>query len=48
MEGFSAMVCAPELGGTPCVMEMPGEKPEKDVVNIERLRRLRDKCAESH
>jgi deoxyribonuclease-4 len=47
-KGFSAMVCAPELAHVPAVMEMPGEKPEKDVINIERFRALRDACAPSH
>ncbi|HSK48016.1 MAG TPA: deoxyribonuclease IV [Coriobacteriia bacterium] len=47
-EGFSAMVCAPELIGVPCVVEMPGEKPHKDIVNLDRLKSLRNECAQSH
>lgn len=43
--GFSAMVCAPELATVPVVTEMPGEVPEKDVVNIERLVSLRRACS---
>lgn len=47
-EGFSAMVCAPELQHVPVVTEMPGEAPEKDVVNIERLKAMREQCPPSH
>lgn len=43
-EGFSAMVCASELRDVPVVTEMPGEIPDKDVVNIERLIALREAC----
>lgn len=44
-EGFSAMVCVPELAAVPAVTEMPGEVPDKDAVNIARLISLRDACA---
>ena len=47
MEGFSAMVCMPELEGVCACTEMPGEVPEKDVVNIDRLKELRSLCASS-
>lgn len=40
-EGFSAMLHRPELAGVSIVTEMPGEVPEKDEVNIGRLRALR-------
>ena len=45
IEGFAAMVCQPALAGVRVVTEMPGEAPEKDVVNLERLRELRSGCA---
>jgi deoxyribonuclease-4 len=45
--GFEAMVCVPELADVPGVTEMPGEVPDKDSVNNERLRRLREECAPS-
>lgn len=44
-QGFSAMVCAEPLKDVPVVTEMPGEAPEKDRVNVERLKALRDVCA---
>lgn len=47
MEGFSAMVCTPQLSGTCVVTEMPGEVPDKDSENIGRLKTLRGQCAES-
>ncbi len=47
MDGFAAMVCVPELQGVAVVTEMPGEIPEKDFVNMERLRSLRERCAGS-
>ena len=47
MEGFSAMVCTPQLGDVCVVTEMPGEVPVKDSENIGRLKRLRAECAES-
>jgi len=45
--GFEAMVCSPELASVPVVTEMPGEIPDKDAVNIERLVRMREECARS-
>lgn len=47
MDGFSAMMCMPALRDVPLVTEMPGEVPEKDAVNNERLRALREACAGS-
>jgi deoxyribonuclease-4 len=46
-EGFAAMVCTPELAGVCAVMEMPGEPPAKDEINLARLREIRDSCAGS-
>ena len=43
--GFSAMMCVPELGAVAACVEMPGEVPEKDIVNIERLKGYRERCA---
>jgi len=43
-EGFSAMVCAPELANVCAVTEMPGEVPIKDSENVGRLVALRDGC----
>ena len=45
IEGFSAMICEPRLAHVRVVTEMPGESPEKDTVNLERLRFLRAACA---
>lgn len=45
--GFSAMVCSPALAGVPVVTEMPGEAPQKDIVNLERLMAMRDLCPSS-
>lgn len=42
LDGFAAMVNDPRLAAVNTVTEMPGEVPEKDVVNIERLKALRD------
>ncbi len=42
--GFSAMVCVPEFANLCAVTEMPGEPPEKDEVNLARLKRLRADC----
>lgn len=47
MEGFRAMVCAPQLADVCVVTEMPGEVPQKDRENIDRLKRLREECASS-
>lgn len=41
---FQAMLCVPRLAGVCAVTEMPGEVPYKDVVNIARLKMLREKC----
>jgi len=46
-EGFSAMVCVPELATVSVVTEMPGEIPEKDIVNVQRLASMRAACAPS-
>lgn len=46
-EGFRSMLCDPRLASVSCVTEMPGETPEKDVVNLERLAALRDSCVAS-
>lgn len=45
--GFSAMFSIPGLSGASAVCEMPGEVPEKDVVNVSRLRAIRAAAAES-
>lgn len=42
--GFAAMLCEPRLRDVPAIVEMPGEKPEKDAVNVARLKTLRDSC----
>jgi deoxyribonuclease-4 len=42
--GFSAMMCSRELRDVPACLEMPGEVPEKDALNIERLKSLRESC----
>jgi deoxyribonuclease-4 len=47
-EGFSAMVCTPELADVCVVTEMPGEVPIKDAENIARLKSMRAECAASH
>lgn len=44
MDGFAAMMCMPDLRDVALVTEMPGEPPEKDAINNERLRGLRDAC----
>jgi deoxyribonuclease IV len=46
-EGFKAMVCTPELDGVCAVTEMPGEPPEKDEINLARLREIRAACDEA-
>lgn len=43
--GFEAMVCVPELASVCAVTEMPGEVPEKDMVNLQRLSDLRKSCS---
>jgi len=45
--GFEAMLCAPDLANVPIVTEMPGDVPEKDAINVGRLRELRERCAPS-
>lgn len=42
--GFSAMICEKRLASVPVVTEMPGDIPDKDAVNIERLKALRARC----
>lgn len=44
--GFEAMVREPRLQGIDAITEMPGEIPEKDRVNIVRLRTLRERLAQ--
>lgn len=44
-EAFRAMLCTPRLAGVCAVTEMPGEIPDKDVVNIARLKAMREECA---
>jgi deoxyribonuclease-4 len=41
-EGFEAMFAETRLQGVPVLVEMPGEPPEKDSINVARLRALRD------
>jgi deoxyribonuclease-4 len=41
-EGFAAMFAEPRLHEVPVIIEMPGEPPGKDAVNVARLRALRD------
>lgn len=41
-EGFASMFAEVRLRDVPVVVEMPGEPPEKDRVNVARLRTLRD------
>lgn len=40
--GFAAMFAHPSLAAASAVVEMPGDPPDKDIVNITRLKRLRD------
>lgn len=42
--GFGAMMCQPLLRDTPVVTEMPGEPPEKDAVNVARLKEMKEAC----
>lgn len=44
VEGFRAMVCHDSLGPVSVITEMPGEKPDKDCINIARLIEMRDTC----
>lgn len=41
-EGFAAMFGEGRLADVPVVVEMPGDRPVKDIENVGRLRRLRD------
>ena len=41
-DGFKAMVRLPELAAVNVVVEMPGEMPEKDAVNVALLKSWRD------
>lgn len=40
-DGFAAMLSTQGIEGVPAVTEMPGEVPDKDAVNIDRLKALR-------
>jgi deoxyribonuclease-4 len=40
--GFRAMLATGAIDHVPAITEMPGEIPEKDSVNISRLKALRD------
>lgn len=42
LDGFACMVRCPELAHVDVVVEMPGEMPERDAVNVSLLQRLRD------
>jgi deoxyribonuclease-4 len=44
--GFAAMFSEDRLRGVPIAVEMPGEMPEKDEVNIARLKELRDRVSD--
>jgi deoxyribonuclease-4 len=44
--GFAAMLSEERLAGIPITVEMPGEMPEKDQVNIARLKEMRDRLAD--
>ena len=43
---FAAMMCTESLRDLPALLEMPGEVPQKDAENIERLKELRRRCHE--
>lgn len=43
-EAFEAMLCVDRLKSVCAVTEMPGDIPDKDVVNIARLKELRKEC----
>lgn len=47
LDGFAHMVRCPELAHVNVVVEMPGEMPEKDEVNVGLLKHLRDEGAVS-
>jgi len=42
LAGFSAMFAEPRLAGVPVIVEMPGTPPEKDRINVARLKASRD------
>lgn len=44
-EAFAAMLCVPRLRSVCAVTEMPGEIPDKDIVNITKLKELREECS---
>lgn len=44
VSAFEAMVCVPRLDGVSIITEMPGEVPQKDAVNIARLKAFRSRC----
>lgn len=46
-EGFRAMVCRAEFKGLCACLEVAGDVPEKDVVNLSRLKELRASCRPS-
>ena len=43
-QGFRSMLCRPELHDVEVCLEMPGEIPDKDATNIERLKGYRSEC----
>ena len=45
VEGFRAMVARPELADVAACTEMSGEKPEKDAINIARLKAFRGRSS---
>lgn len=44
-DAFRSMLCVSRLASVCAITEMPGEIPEKDVVNIARLKALREECS---
>ena len=44
-EAFRALICTLGDRGVCAITEMPGDIPDKDIVNIERLKALREGCA---
>jgi len=47
LESFAAMFAQPGLAGAAVVVEMPGDGPHKDEINVSRLKALRDGGAAS-
>jgi len=43
-EAFREMLCAARLADVPAITEMPGDVPEKELVNLGKLKELRDTC----